>query len=414
VKIFNQLRARRALLLGDFNIDRYILGEVSRISPEAPVPILRVHRTYDRPGGAGNAALGLKALGLDVRVMGRGCPGLEGVDLSGMVDQGDFPTPIKSRMVAESSAHQIMRVDEEQIVPLDPRLEQQLIDQMDDLLCDIDVIAVSDYGKGMVTERLMSALVSSGLPVVVDPKGRDFSKYTGSTLVKPNLREVYEAGGCSELDAAADQVMRDARLSQLLVTRASEGASLFSEDGRIDFDVQLREVRDVTGAGDTVLATLVCAMASGLSMEEAVHLSMVAAGIAVEHPGCVSVTLSDLAHRLFVENPEHKLFAGDDLFALSHILEEASYTVLALADPVGAPLLEALRRLPGPVVLFAERGEQLELLTSLVDVEMILVGASHLRALAEMVPPDQLVRLEGGALTPCNSLDSLLLASLAV
>lgn len=426
---FGQLHGGSVLLLGDFNIDSYLLGEVSRISPEAPVPILRVTHSYERPGSAGNAALSLRGLGLSVRLMGRVgsdsegkrlCASLraEGMELAGVVVQEGFGTPLKSRIVAASSNQQMMRVDYERSQPLDLSLESELLDRLPELLEGVDGVAVSDYGKGMVSPALLAGLIERGrelgIPVVVDPKGRDFSRYRGATLVKPNLRELYEAAGVEvgsiPLHEAAALVMEECGIEQLLVTRASEGATFFNRGGeRLDFGVQIREVRDVTGAGDTVLAMVVCGLANGLSISDTVHLAMVAAGIAVEHAGCVAVTLPDLARRLFEENPMNKLFCERELFALRQLLDGSEFGILSLSsrERVSAPLLEAIRQVAGgheELLLYIEEEEPdeefLTLLASLVDVRFILLRRANLDRLISMVEPRGIFSFRGGEVVP--------------
>lgn len=290
-------------------LDVYTMGTVQRISPEAPVPVLRIEEERSLPGGAGNAMLGLRALGMHVigfgRVgdddAGRECIAAleqEGVDCSHIIKDHQA-TPVKRRMIADNQ--QLLRVDQEVIGP-----PQEALPQLETLLDGVDVVAISDYAKGFLTPSLLRALIetarSKQIPVIVDPKGLDFSKYAGATVIKPNLGEAFAAAGLSPhepLDLMGEAIFGKVAIDTLLVTRGKQGISLF-EPGRArrDFAARVHEVKDVTGAGDTVLAVLCAALANGLTLDEGARIANVAAGLAIERLGCARITLGELSATL--------------------------------------------------------------------------------------------------------------------
>lgn len=310
---FPKLTGKKILVAGDLMLDIYTLGEVERISPEAPVPILRVLDESKRPGGAGNAILNLISLGMDVVALGRvGNDGggralleslsAEGVDISSVHTDPSFQTPLKNRMIA--AGQQLVRIDHEKPTSLQVHLEKKIIASFPSLLKGIDTIAFSDYGKGFLTPNLLRALIDEaslqGIPVIVDPKGRDFVRYRGASVIKPNLSEAIAAAGLgaeATLDQVARHLLETVAIESLMITRSKEGISLFSEEGRSDFPAQVHEIKDVTGAGDTVLAIVTAALANGIPLTVAAELANVAAGIAIEQIGCVRVSLADLERR---------------------------------------------------------------------------------------------------------------------
>ena len=297
------------LVVGDFLLDTYTTGLVRRISPEAPVPVLEVKKQESQPGGAGNVVLNLSKLGANVYAAGRIGSDVNGTQLIDvLVRQGvniealfssSEPTPVKNRLISESQ--QLLRVDWETITPLSPAFEDQLLHHLLPLIPQMDVIALSDYGKGVVTDSLSAALIfaakEASVPLIVDPKGRDFSKYRGATILKPNTKEAYDAANLpttASLEQVAERLL-NLELDHLLITRSEAGMSLFSSDqSRRDFPTHSREVKDVTGAGDTVLAVLSFALAHRLDIESAIRLANRAAGIVVQRLGCAQVTLKEI------------------------------------------------------------------------------------------------------------------------
>ncbi len=430
---FSQLSSQCILVIGDFILDRYTIGKVRRISPEAPVPVLSVQRQEHRPGGAGNVVLNLVSMGAQVRAVGRigedeagqilkEALESEGVETKGLFVQEDYHTPLKERVIAD--AQQIVRLDYEKVVPTTAALEKEILDIIPDLLEGVKVVSISDYGKGLLSPTLLQALIRAAraheIPVIVDPKGSDFSRYAGATLVKPNLGETYAAADLAfdaDLQEAANRILSRVSIDTLMVTRSEEGISLFHRDGgRQDFPVSIREVRDVTGAGDTVLAVITLALASGLHLDLATQLSNVAAGMAVERFGCARITLSELARRLLEEDSSQKVFDEEHLYALRAALRSHPFIVLScsLADGWTPELFNAIRTLSQPKehdLVLHVRGvgvehEMLSLLASLKEVDFILVG-EHLAALCQALQPKAIWNFEKQSLQSLKSLEEL-------
>lgn len=348
--IFGKFQPIKALLIGDFMLDKYTTGTIKRISPEAPVSVLHVEKDHSLPGGAGNVVLNLLSLKAEVTAIGRVGRDKDGEDLihslkkeGANVDhilfQEDYPTPIKNRLIA--SSQQVIRIDKEKICPLDKNLEDSLIKKLSKLIRDKQVVALSDYGKGFLSNRLIEAVALTcrkfKVPLIVDPKGIDFSKYRHANIIKPNLSEAYAAANLSShepLEKVAEVLFKITSADKLVVTRSENGITLFDKK-RKDFPVRSKEVKDVTGAGDTVLAMIAACIGNGFDIEEAMHLSNIAAGIAIEHLGCARVSLSDLAKRLLEIDADNKIFEESHLFALKEVLRDKKFSVLVLDSKEG-------------------------------------------------------------------------------
>ncbi|AVJ26964.1 MAG: D-glycero-beta-D-manno-heptose-7-phosphate kinase [Achromobacter sp.] len=297
----------RVLVVGDVMLDRYWFGEVERISPEAPVPVVRVARREDRLGGAANVARNVAALGGHVTLVG-----VLGQDEAGdsvrrlateagiqgdLIADNELHTTLKMRVLGRQQ--QLLRVDFEQ------HPSQASLDAVDAALArhmaNHDIVVLSDYAKGVLTrvESLIALARNAGIPVLVDPKGDDYSRYRGATLVTPNRSEMQQAVGRwtseAELTDRAQRLRADLDLEALLVTRSEQGMTLFSDAGRDHTDAQAHEVFDVSGAGDTVLATLAVTRAIGLPWAEAMGWANKAGGIAVGKLGTSVVTAAELA-----------------------------------------------------------------------------------------------------------------------
>lgn len=422
---FSQLGPKRVMVIGDFLLDTYTIGKARRISPEAPVAVVHVQREEHRPGGAGNVVLNLISMGCQVAAVGRIGEDAAGakmshilheekVDVRGVFKQPAYPTPVKNRIIAEGQ--QMVRVDHEQILPLPESLEQKIIEALPSLMDGVDVIAVSDYGKGFLSKTLLTAVMEIGhrcsIPIITDPKGVDFSKYAGSTVIKPNLTEAYAAAGLpaeASLDSVAAKILELSKSEILMVTRSESGISLFFRRGeRLDFPVRVREVKDVTGAGDTVLAMMACAMANGLSMAEAAQLSNVAAGIAIERFGCARITLPELARRLLEYDVGNKVFDEEHVFALQKALEGCEFNILGVSGSQGltSGIFSAIRHLsqdPNKDLLVYVRdhdpeAEFVNLLASLHEVDFILVNGESLRSLCLKVSPTEVYEVNGSLL----------------
>jgi len=300
------LSAVRLLVVGDVMLDRYWFGEVSRISPEAPVPIVKVERSEERPGGAANVARNAAALGASVSLLalvGNDEPGVTlnrlmqegGIDASLHIDEA-ITTTVKLRVIGRQQ--QLLRIDFETMPSHDVLLAK--LSEFEKRLPEVDAVIFSDYGKGglrHITEMIKQAR-GAGKVVLVDPKGDDYSIYAGATIITPNRSEMREVVGRwkddSELESKADTLRQGLGLDALLVTRSEEGMSLFHADGTIHEKAVAREVFDVSGAGDTVIATLAVMLAKGEDWATAIHVANLAAGIVVGKLGTATVTREEL------------------------------------------------------------------------------------------------------------------------
>jgi rfaE bifunctional protein kinase chain/domain len=411
--MLSRLNPAKILVVGDMLLDSYTIGKARRISPEAPVAIVHVQHEEHRPGGAGNVILNLLSLGAQVVALGRVgrdwagqtlCEALavEGVETHMIVLQDNYRTPVKNRIIAENQ--QIVRIDHEQVVSLNEQLEQQVIEHLPVLLEGVKVIALSDYGKGFLTPTLLAALMQQaakeGIPVITDPKGQDFAKYKGTTVIKPNLSEAYAAANLppyAPLESVASRVLSLTEADLLMVTRSEAGITLFDAAGmRYDFPVHAKEVKDVTGAGDTVLAMLAYAVANQLSYQEAAQLCNVAAGIAIEHVGCAQITLSDLAYRLFERDMNHKVFDQDHLFVLQEILKRKPFNLLVLSgvDQLTGALFHSIKQLhkeTEDLLIYvkdvAPRETFIEIVASLREVSFIVIHLDSLKSLCQQLTP---------------------------
>ena len=301
------LARARVLVVGDAMLDRYWFGGVERISPEAPVPVVRVTREENRLGGAANVAMNVKSLGTQctlLTVVGDDDPGrslrallaAQGV-VAVLGTDPLLQTVVKLRVIGRSQ--QLLRIDFEN-QPAHEVLQLMLADY-ERLLPQHDLVLMSDYGKGGLTHvgQMIASARSAGKPVLVDPKGTDFSRYAGCTAITPNRSELAQVVGVwdSEADLAARATTLRQRLGVqgLLLTRSEEGISLFDEDGHLRLPTEAREVFDVTGAGDTVIGVLAALMAGGLSLRQAAPHANRAAGIVVSRFGTAAVTRAELA-----------------------------------------------------------------------------------------------------------------------
>jgi len=302
------------LIVGDLMLDEFIFGTVARISPEAPVPVVAVARRTFVPGGAANTAANAAALAGITRLVGlvgsddAGLRMIEllrfrNVDTTGLVVDPSRSTTTKTRIVAQTQ--QVVRIDQETLLPPSSAIEELLLRQVDILLPSVKACVLSDYGKGVVTPSFARALIAAcraaNVPVIVDPKGTEYAKYRGATLVKPNL---LEAGQVLNRDLpTTDDVNRAGRDLQamlgpdsaVLITRGAQGMTLFEADGhRVHVPAAAREVYDVTGAGDTVAATMALTLAVGGSAADACRLASLAAAIVVGKVGTATCTPEEL------------------------------------------------------------------------------------------------------------------------
>jgi len=301
-----RLAAARVLVVGDAMLDRYWFGAVDRISPEAPVPVVRVNREEERLGGAANVALNAKTLGAQatlLTVVGQDEPArklqqlLEQQGVKTLLGQDpQLYTIVKLRVIGRSQ--QLIRIDFENTP--DHEVLANMLGDFERALPEHDAVLFSDYGKGGLEHipRMIELARKAGKPVLVDPKGSDYSRYAGATVITPNraeLAQVIGNWGCeTQLHEKAHALRERLGLSGLLLTRSEEGMSLFDAEGESRVPAQAREVFDVTGAGDTVIATLAAMLACGLSLREALPIANRAGGIVVGKFGTATVNYEEL------------------------------------------------------------------------------------------------------------------------
>ncbi|WP_417068881.1 D-glycero-beta-D-manno-heptose-7-phosphate kinase [Niveibacterium terrae] len=301
-----KISTARVGVVGDIMLDRYWFGDVSRVSPEAPVPVVHVQKHEDRLGGAANVARNVASLGARAAIMGvvgndeaaRSVRELigEGGIADHLIEDSSVPTTIKLRVLGRQQ--QLIRVDFEE-KPSHEVLSAALAD-FGRLLVDSEVLVLSDYGKGGLAHigAMISAAREANKAVIIDPKGSDYARYRGATVLTPNRAELKEVVGAwkseEDLQKKAEELRRDLDLDALLLTRSEEGMTLFSSNGRQDYPAQAKEVFDVSGAGDTVVATLASLMAAGLPLGEAVPWANRAGGIVVGKLGTATVNHQEL------------------------------------------------------------------------------------------------------------------------
>jgi len=313
LKIVDRLGTPRVLIVGDLILDRYVTGEVERISPEAPIPLLSARHEEMRLGGACNVAANAGAMEAQVEVVGvigedergetlLGLLEAGGIDPSGVLRLARRATTLKTRML--SGAQQILRVDWEDRRALGDEEADRLLAGLDERVARADAVVLSDYGKGVLTERVLREVIemarAASVPVLVDPKGSDYRRYRGATLVTPNRKEAEQALGRSlarldDLPGAARELVERCELDAAVITLGADGIYYRrgpQEEGRVP--ALARSVFDVTGAGDTVMAFLALGLAARLSLPDAVRLANRAASIVVGQRGAVSLTRAEL------------------------------------------------------------------------------------------------------------------------
>jgi rfaE bifunctional protein kinase chain/domain len=306
-KKFQSLSSLRVGVVGDVMLDKYTYGKVDRISPEAPIPIIHIQSEVSFLGGAGNVFANLAALGTQVVVVGtygaddaghKVSELLQKADTTLMVVDASKPTIVKQRIVAGNQ--QLLRIDHEDVTPLDTALTEKICSKLDEAFSGVHAICIADYGKGLITKKLAQAVMKYAkehtIPVVVDTKPKNIHFYNDCTLISPNeneLLQMTEAGSVAE----RAQALATATQSNILVTRGGDGV-LFADaqDAGNNFTLPsfATDVRDVSGAGDTVVAFVVVALALGLSMKDAVTMANQAAAISVSKPHTAVVTANEL------------------------------------------------------------------------------------------------------------------------
>ena len=302
--------AARILVVGDVMLDRYWFGDVSRISPEAPVPVVKVERSEERPGGAANVARNCASLGARVgllSVVGNDEAGRilqrqmeEGGIAASLLPDAAIDTTVKLRVIGRQQ--QLLRIDFE-TTPSHEVLQAKLA-EFEQRLAGVDVVILSDYGKGGLAHigDMIRLARAAGKKVLVDPKGEDYSKYRGATVITPNRSELRQVVGRwsdeAQLAEKAQQLRSELELEALLVTRSEEGMSLYRDGEALHQPARAQEVFDVSGAGDTVIATLAAMMALGAPWSDAIHLANLAGGVVVGKLGTATVSREELSAAL--------------------------------------------------------------------------------------------------------------------
>ncbi len=309
----------KVLVIGDLMLDRYHFGRVTRISPEAPVPVVDVERTENRPGGAANVALNIRSLGAAVTLCGiigtddhgellRKALAVEGLDASLVIATEDRPTTTKTRIIGNNQ--QILRVDHESRDAIGTKLEHKLLASLKLRIQEFDAIVLEDYDKGLLSPDLIEAVVqlanTAQVLVVVDPKYRNFLAYKGVTLFKPNLKELNEAlnqritkSDLRAIQTAVMELREKMPHTFTLVTLSENGVLAIDEQGvSSHIPAHLRKVADVSGAGDTVIAVMALALAAGLSLEKASEIANLAGGLVCEEVGVVPIDLGTLLREM--------------------------------------------------------------------------------------------------------------------
>jgi D-beta-D-heptose 7-phosphate kinase/D-beta-D-heptose 1-phosphate adenosyltransferase len=314
--VLDDFRTKRVLVVGDIMLDRFVYGHVSRISPEAPAPVINTTAPEEAIGGAGNVARNVAALGAScdiVAVVGRdeaaqcinrhlaAYPGITPV----LVEAKERVTTVKTRFVAYLHNTHLLRADIEETAPVGAGIEAAVIDTVQRRLPDVDAVILSDYDKGVLTPRVLSEIIAAAQrarkPVIVDPKGRDYSRYRGATALTPNVGELAQAVGhpvkddATALKAAAASLIEQIGCESVLVTRGERGMLIVPRDGETaSFDATAKRVVDVSGAGDTVVASFALALVSDAGARNAAQLANAAAGVAVSKKGTSQVTANEL------------------------------------------------------------------------------------------------------------------------
>lgn len=427
----------RLLVIGDLMIDEYVWGDVDRISPEAPVQVVSVIREDLTLGGAGNVVNNLRALGAQVSVAGVVGTAADGdrliemfkrqkVDCQGVVQEAERPTTRKTRIIA-SNQH-VLRVDRETKRDISTASFDRLVTYMETVMPDIDVVLISDYNKGLVTENLMKKVTAAakrhGKFAIVDPKGLDYTKYKGATLLTPNRKEASLAAGIDIVDdasltKAAERIMASTDVNNLLITLGKEGMALF-ESGKPAYRIatRARQVYDVSGAGDTVLSVLGLTLGLGASFQDSIVMANAAAGIVVGKVGTAPVSIDELQSALTNTGPQlpskhhtldelsvlisdlqhhnKKIVLTNGCFDLLHAghvqlfaaaRELGDFLIIAIDDDASVRTLKGQGR---PVIRAEER---IRILSALDSVDAVVVFASdEFEKLLDAVQPDVLVK----------------------
>jgi rfaE bifunctional protein kinase chain/domain len=304
---------KKIAVIGDLMLDGYFWGDVTRVSPEAPVPVVEVDDEFFRFGGAANVALNIQQLGctpLPVGVIGNDSDGKtllnliseNGIDSNGIIIDSNRPTTIKTRVIANTQ--HIVRIDKESKEYISQNLEENIIDFLKINIKDLDAIILQDYNKGVLTERIIAESIAisndNGKIVTVDPKFINFKKFQNATVFKPNKKETEDFLGIKinndkDISYAGEKLIKALNAKYVLLTLGEKGIALFERDNsEIRIPTKARKVRDVSGAGDTVISTITCALTAGATIQEAAYIANYAGGLVCEEVGIVPITKETL------------------------------------------------------------------------------------------------------------------------
>ncbi|MDA8229734.1 MAG: D-glycero-beta-D-manno-heptose-7-phosphate kinase [Magnetospirillum sp.] len=438
VERVEQLKGTRVLCVGDAMLDRFVYGSVDRISPEAPIPVVRIERETAMLGGAGNVVRNMVAIGgapTFLSVVGDDAPGRDVTRLVGehgeidpcIIVEPGRQTTIKTRFFA--SAQQLLRADSETTAPLCDAVRERMLANAERLLPRVGALVLSDYGKGVLSHRIAADLIgrarARGKPVVVDPKGIDYAIYRGATVLTPNRKELHEAtkmpvDSDESIIAAARHLIATCGIESVLVTRSQDGMTLVTGAGAVHhLPAEAREVYDVSGAGDTVVATLAASIASGASLLDGARLANVAAGIVVGKVGTAVAYASEVVAALHHDDlwgGESKIVAVDgaaeivgrwrrkdlavgftngcfDLLHPGHVslLTQAKAACDRLV--VGLNSDASVARLKGPARPVQSEAARATVLASLATVDLVVIfGEDTPLELIRALQPDVLVK----------------------
>jgi D-beta-D-heptose 7-phosphate kinase / D-beta-D-heptose 1-phosphate adenosyltransferase len=438
IRLLNGFPAARVLVLGDVMLDRFIYGSVDRISPEAPIPVVNVERSLDMPGGAANVARNVAAMGAHAILLGVVGDDAWAADLrlqlasSAAIDahlivDPSRPTSVKTRYVADGQ--QVMRADRESRVPLPADIAERLLDEFSAALAGAEVVVLSDYAKGVLSDQVTRAAIDlarrAGKIVIVDPKSKNFARYRGATVLTPNLLELQQACGqeCptdEQVVNGAQRILDQGVCDAMVVTRGKDGMSIVQAGGdAVHLPTAKRQVFDVSGAGDTVVAVISLGLAVGAGVVDAAALANIAAGIVVGKRGTATVTAGEM---IAVQRPfdgstdPQKIFALDTVLQLARSWREQGLKIafangcFDLLHPGHISLLEqarrsadrlivglnadsSIRRLKGPTRPIQAEVARATVLSAVKSVDAVVIFAEDTPIdLIEALAPDVLVK----------------------
>jgi D-beta-D-heptose 7-phosphate kinase/D-beta-D-heptose 1-phosphate adenosyltransferase len=438
IRLLNGFHAARVLVLGDVMLDRFVYGSVERISPEAPIPVVNVERVLDMPGGAANVARNIAAMGAHAIILGVVGDDAWAGDLrvqlasSATIDahlivDSSRPTSVKTRYVADGQ--QVMRADRESRNPLPANIAERLLDEFSAALAGADAVVLSDYAKGVLSDPVTRAAIDiarrAGKIVIVDPKSKNFAKYQGATVLTPNQVELQQACGqeClgdEQVVKGAYRILEQGICDTMVVTRGKDGMSIVQAGGKaVHLPTAKRQVFDVSGAGDTVVAVISLGLAVGAAVVDAAALANIAAGIVVGKRGTATVTAGEM---IAIQRPfdgstdPQKIFALDTVLQLARSWREQGLKIafangcFDLLHPGHISLLEqarrsadrlivglnadsSIRRLKGPNRPIQTEVARATVLSAVKSVDAVVIFAEDTPIdLIEVLAPDVLVK----------------------